>query len=34
MIKVTYQLANGQKVALPIELGGFGDALAQLSPTP
>lgn len=34
MIKVTYQLANGQKVALPIELTGFGDALAQLSPTP
>lgn len=34
MIKVTYQLANGQKVALPIELAGFGDALAQLSPTP
>jgi invasion protein IalB len=34
MIKVTYQMAGGQKVALPIELTGFGDALAQLSPTP
>jgi invasion protein IalB len=34
MIKVTYQLANGQKVALPIELTGFGDALAQLTPSP
>jgi invasion protein IalB len=34
MIKITYQLATGQKVALPIELAGFGDALAQLSPTP
>jgi invasion protein IalB len=34
MIKITYQLANGQKMALPIELAGFGDALAQLSPTP
>lgn len=34
MIKVSYQLANGQKVVLPIELTGFGDALGQLSPTP
>jgi len=34
MIKVSYQLANGQKVVLPIELNGFGDALAHLSPTP
>jgi len=34
MIKVSYQLANGQKVVLPIELAGFGDALAQLGPTP
>ncbi len=34
MIKVSYQLANGQKVVLPIELTGFGEALAQLAPTP
>lgn len=34
LIRVSYQLANGQKVVLPIELAGFGDALAQLSPTP
>jgi invasion protein IalB len=34
MIKVSYQLTNGQKLVLPIELTGFGDALAQLGPTP
>jgi len=33
MIKISYQLVNGQKVTLPIELAGFGDALAQLSPS-
>ena len=30
MIQVSYELANGQKMALPIDLAGFGDALAQL----
>jgi invasion protein IalB len=34
LIKITYQLVNGQKMALPIELTGFGDALAQLAPNP
>jgi invasion protein IalB len=34
LIRVSYELANGQKMALPIELAGFGDALSQLSPTP
>ncbi|MDB5362801.1 MAG: hypothetical protein JWO51_4098 [Rhodospirillales bacterium] len=34
LIKVSYQLANGQKVVLPIELTGFGASLAQLGPTP
>ena len=34
MIKISYQLTNGQKMVLPIELNGFGDALAQLGPTP
>jgi len=34
LIKVTYQLTNGQKVSLPIELTGFGEALAQLTPSP
>jgi invasion protein IalB len=34
LIRVSYELTNGQKVALPIELAGFGDALAQLSPNP
>ena len=29
-IQVSYQLANGQKIVLPIDLAGFGDALAQL----
>jgi invasion protein IalB len=33
LIKVSYQLVNGQKVTLPIELNGFGDALAQLQPS-
>ena len=32
MIRVTYQLANGQNLALPVQLAGFGDALAQLTP--
>lgn len=30
IIQVSYQLANGQKMVLPIDLAGFGDALAQL----
>lgn len=30
IIQVSYQLANGQKIVLPIDLAGFGDALAQL----
>jgi invasion protein IalB len=34
LIRVSYELANGQKMALPIELAGFGDALSQLTPTP
>jgi invasion protein IalB len=34
MIKISYQLVNGQKVTLPIELAGFGDALAQLQSSP
>ncbi|HEV2675104.1 MAG TPA: invasion associated locus B family protein [Aliidongia sp.] len=29
-IKLSYQLIGGQQVALPIELAGFGDVLAQL----
>jgi invasion protein IalB len=32
MIRVTYQLANGQNLALPVQLAGFGDAIAQLAP--
>jgi invasion protein IalB len=31
-IRVTYQLANGQNLVLPIQLAGFGDALAKLTP--
>ena len=34
LVRVSYELANGQKMALPIELTGFGDALAQLTPNP
>ncbi|HLZ68083.1 MAG TPA: invasion associated locus B family protein [Aliidongia sp.] len=34
LVRVSYELANGQKMGLPIELAGFGEALAQLSPNP
>jgi len=34
LVRVTYQFTNGQRVTLPIELAGFGDALAQLRPAP